>query len=307
MDDAANRSKSRKALGRGLGALIPGSAPTASTKTSTAVQSTPAGVSEIALDQIDVNPKQPRRIFVEEELASLADSIRQYGVLQPVVVRRAGERYELVVGERRFRASKRAGKSTIPAVVADLAPKDRLEVALVENIQRHDLNPIELALAFHELIETGSTQEEIGKRVGLQRSTIANHLRLLDLSSDLQADVEQGQLSMGHAKAILQIADPVQRRLLRDKILAQGLSVRDVEKLARPKEAASLGTAKNLKTQSGSPTKDPNLNYVVEQLRNHLKTKVRIVGESKGRVEIEFFSVEDLTRLVSLLLDGPGR
>lgn len=307
MDDAANRSKSRKALGRGLGALIPGSAPTASTKTSTAVQSTPTGVSEIELDQIDVNPKQPRRIFVEEELASLADSIRQYGVLQPVVVRRAGERYELVVGERRFRASKRAGKSTIPAVVADLAPKDRLEVALVENIQRHDLNPIELALAFHELIETGSTQEEIGKRVGLQRSTIANHLRLLDLSSDLQADVEQGQLSMGHAKAILQIADPVQRRLLRDKILAQGLSVRDVEKLARPKEAASLGTAKNLKTQSGSPTKDPNLNYVVEQLRNHLKTKVRIVGESKGRVEIEFFSVEDLTRLVSLLLDGPGR
>lgn len=306
MDDAANRSKSRKALGRGLGALIPG-APATPAKASTAAQPTPRGVDEIALDRIDVNPKQPRRIFSEEELASLADSIRQYGVLQPVVVRRAGERYELVVGERRLRASKRAGKQTIPAVVADLASKDRLEVALVENIQRHDLNPIELALAFHELVEAGSTQDEIGKRVGLQRSTIANHLRLLDLSSEQQTDVEQGRLSMGHAKALLQISDPVQRRILRDKILAQGLSVRDAEKFARPDCAAKVDAAKNRKAQTGSTTVDPNLNYVVEQLRNHLKTKVRIVGESKGRIEVEFFSVEDLTRLVSLLLDGPTR
>lgn len=305
MEDTANRSKARKALGRGLGALIPG-APPAPTQPA-ATGSTPGGVTPIDIDLIDANPKQPRRVFAEEQLSTLADSIRQYGVLQPIVVRRAGERYELVVGERRWRASKLAGKKTIPAVVADLAAKDRLEVALVENIQRHDLNPIELALAFQELVAAGSTQEEIGTRVGLQRSTIANHLRLLDLTPEIQADVEQGRISMGHAKALLQITDPVQRRALRDKILAQGLSVREVEKFGRL-GSDEIGTkaAKNLKAQA-AVNADPNLNYVVDQLRNHLKTKVRIVGESKGRIEIEFFSVEDLTRLVSLLLDGPGR
>lgn len=306
MEDAANRSKSRKALGRGLGALIPGAAPAAAAQAGSAAMSTQKGVTALDLALIDANPKQPRRVFADEQLATLADSIRQYGVLQPVVVRRAGERYELVVGERRWRASKLAGQKTIPAVIADLAAKDRLEVALVENIQRHDLNPMELALAFQELIEAGSTQDEIGKRVGLQRSTIANHLRLLDLSSEIQTDVEQGRLSMGHAKALLQVADPAARMLLRDKILAQGLSVRDAEKLGRP---AAVAAVKNSKASAAAGAKviDPNLNHVVEQLRNHLKTKVRIVGEAKGRIEIEFFSVEDLTRLVSLLLDGPGR
>ncbi len=307
MEDVANRSKSRKALGRGLGALIPGASAVATMPASTAAGPTQKGVTSLEIDLIDANPHQPRRVFAEEQLATLADSIRQYGVLQPVVVRRAGERYELVVGERRWRASKLAGKQTIPAVVADLAEKDRFEVALVENIQRHDLNPIELALAFQELLAAGSTQDEIGKRVGLQRSTIANHVRLLDLSPEIQEDVEQDRISMGHAKALLQVADPIARNTLRDKILAQGLSVRDAEKWGRPASVA-VGAAKNSKAGSTSATSpDPNLNHLLDQLRNHFKTKVRIVGESKGRIEIEFFGVEDLTRLVSLLLDGPRR
>ena len=222
----------RNALGRGLDALIP-AAPAPAREAAPPARAT----NEVRTNDIAPNPDQPRRRFDESELERLADSIRRHGVLQPIVVRRAAagaaRPYELVVGERRWRASQRAGRETIPAVVQDVEPHDLLEVALVENVQRRDLNPIELAQAFRALLEAGRTQEEVGERVGLDRSTIANHLRLLELPKELQEDVERGALSMGHAKALLQLPNPERRRHLRDRIVAEALSVRAAEALAR--------------------------------------------------------------------------
>ena len=189
-------TKGRSALGRGLGALIPGATLAA---TAPGPASDANGLLEIAVERIDPNPDQPRRRFDGEQLERLADSIRAHGVLQPIVVRRSGDRYELVVGERRWRASRAAGRPTIPAVVSDAAPRERLALALIENVQRHDLNPIELAYAYRSLAEAGLTQDEIGREVGLDRSSIANSLRLLELPRELQEDVELGRLSAGHA------------------------------------------------------------------------------------------------------------
>jgi len=308
----------RSALGRGLGALIPGAASApepAAAPTSPPVAAPapalPAGPQELAVDAIVPNPEQPRRVFDPAELERLADSIRRHGVLQPVVVRRAGEGYELVVGERRWRASQLAGRRTVPAVVADVEPRDRLELALVENVQRHDLNPIELALAFRALADTGATQEEIGRRVALDRATIANHLRLLELPRELQGDVESGLLTVGHAKALLQVHNPERRRYLRDKIVSQQLSVRAAEEAARvltdgagrtrPRPAAPAGG-----TGGGAAARDPNLERLVDALRQRLKTRVRITGSAaQGRIEIDYFGPEELGRLVSEIL-GDG-
>ena len=203
------------ALGRGLGALLPGAPPGTAAHPAPPAEAPGAAPQELPIDSIDPNPEQPRRVFDAEQLERLAASIRRHGVLQPVVVRRAGSRYELVVGERRWRATQAAGLSHIPVVVADVAPQERLELALIENVQRHDLNPIELAHAFRSLAEAGHTQEQIGERVSLDRSTVANHLRLLDLPRELQADVESGQLGVGHAKALLQASNPERRGHMR--------------------------------------------------------------------------------------------
>ena len=293
-------SSPRNALGRGIGALIP-SAPKAA-PTPPPVANEGADLertsSELPIASIDPNPEQPRRVFDEGQLESLVSSIRVHGVLQPVVVRRAGDRYELVVGERRWRASKAAGLDTIPAVVAEVDPADRLEVALVENVQRHDLNPMELAVAFRTLSETGATQEEIGRRVGLDRSTVANTLRLLDLPSEYQTDVEAGRLSTGHAKALLQVGQPERRHQLRERILKEGLSVRAAEEIARP--SAPEGRSAPRKPRQAP---DPNLQRLGDSLRQHLQTRVRINGHAeRGRIEIEYFGAEDLERLSEMLL-----
>jgi ParB family chromosome partitioning protein len=160
------------------------------------------GAVDIDITLIDPNPDQPRREFETGALRRLADSIGQHGVLQPVVVRRAGSRYELIMGERRFRASQLAGRKTLPSVISEFASADRLELAIVENVQRQDLNPMELAHAYQRLADAGHTQAEIGQKVSMDRSSVANHMRLLDLSRTIQADVEGGRLSMGHAKAL---------------------------------------------------------------------------------------------------------
>jgi ParB family chromosome partitioning protein len=237
-------------------------------------------------------------VFDAEELRSLSESIRRHGVLQPVVVRRAGERFELVVGERRWRACREAGLATIPAVVADLEDRARLEVALVENVQRRDLNAIELAHAFRALGDAGATQEEIGARVGLDRSTVANHLRLLDLPGEIQADVEAGRISAGHAKALLQLANPERRRHVRDRIVADGLSVRATEELAQ-----ASGAARPRKPRAARPGSDPNLQRLIDGLRQRLQTRVRIQGQAaRGRIEIEYFGADDLQRIAGLLL-----
>jgi ParB family chromosome partitioning protein len=296
----------RRGLGRGLGALIPG----ASTAPRPAVpaEPTPAPApdaarspGEIPVDRIRPNPEQPRRVFDAMELERLADSIRQHGILQPVVVRRADDGgYELVVGERRWRAARQAGLAAIPAVVADVAPRERLALALVENVQRHDLNPIELAHAFQALAEQGATQEEIGTRVGLERATVANHLRLLELSRELQQDVEGGALTLGHAKALLSVASPERRRALRDRIVGDGLSVRRAEE-----EARSLGAAMRpaRKARGDLRVLDPDTARVVDALRSRLQTQVRLRGNAaRGRLEIEYFGPEELHRVVELIL-----
>jgi ParB family chromosome partitioning protein len=289
-------SNRRNALGRGIGALIP------STPAPAAVEPTPRSVddhpTEIPVDAIDPNPEQPRRRFEAAELDRLADSIRQHGVLQPVVVRRAGDRYELIVGERRWRASRTAGRETIPVVISDVDGRDRLALALVENVQRHDLNPIELAFAFRALSDQGLTQDEIGRRVSLDRSTVANHLRLLELPPHLQEDVEMRRLSAGHAKALLQVANPEQRRHLRDRVLREGLSVRAVEQLGR----AIAGPAAKRAPRQQAPA-DPDLQRVLDRLCQRFQTRVKIHGDARrGRIEIEYFGDEDLQRVTGMLL-----
>lgn len=299
-------SARRPALGRGLGALLSG-APAAGPRTEALAQpaavaspSEAAGPRQIPVDAIDPNPDQPRRSFDPTELERLAESIRRHGVLQPVVLRQSGERYELLVGERRWRASRAAGLALIPAVIADVDPKDRLELALIENVQRHDLNPMELAHAFQTLAEAGATQEQIGERVGLDRSSVANHLRLLELPREIQADVESGRLSSGHAKALLQIPNPERRRHLRDRIVREQLSVRASEVLAR-----SDAPAKRAPRQAARASQDPNLQRVLDALRQRLQTRVRLQGDAnRGRIEIEYFGQEDLRRLIGVLQGG---
>ena len=318
-------SEKRRALGRGLGALISGDttrAP-APTRTSTPAPA-PTGKSApphptqssvyeeaplkpskqafpsfLPVDEIDPNPDQPRRRFDAGELERLAASILRHGVLQPVVVRRVADRYELILGERRWRASRAAGLNAIPAVISDLAEADRLEVAIVENVQRSDLSPLELAHAYRALAEAGATQEEIGKKVSQDRSSVANFMRLLELSRDIQEDLEEGRLRMGHAKALLQVPDPVQRGRLRDRIIKGGLSVRAAEKLARASEQPAASGSAN---PPAAPI-DPNLARSLEALQGRYQARVRLNGGAKkGRIEIEYFDPEDLQRIFSLLL-----
>lgn len=303
----------RNALGRGLDALIP-RAPTPSQPERAPVgdanrlarepAASQQGLAELAIDAIVPNPEQPRRVFDEVELARLADSIQRHGVLQPIVVRRATDGaatpYELVVGERRWRASRLAGRATIPVTIQDIAPRDLLELALIENVQRADLNPIELAMAFHALMEQGATQEEVGRRVGLDRSSVANHLRLLELPQEFQADVENGTLTAGHAKALLSVSNPVRRRQLRDRIAAEQISVRAAEEFARQ----AAGPGRRRKTPRQPAAADPNLQSLIDALRERLQTQVRIVGNGpRGRIEIEYFGPEDLHRLSQVILE----
>lgn len=286
-------TKGRSALGRGLGALIPGAAASDAAPGAT-------GLLEIDIDRIDANPEQPRRRFDGEQLDRLADSIRAHGVLQPVIVRRCGERFELLVGERRWRASRAAGRRTVPALISDAAPRERLALALIENVQRHDLNPIELAHAFRGLAEAGLTQDEIGREVGLDRSSIANTLRLLELPRELQEDVELGRLSAGHAKALLHVTNPERRRQLRDRIVSQALSVRAAEE-----EARRLAPAVGGRPRPATRSVDPNLTQLLDVLRQSLQTRVRIQGSGgRGRIEIDYFGPEDLQRIVKRILEG---
>lgn len=316
-------SNRRTALGRGLGALIPGagnqdSKPAPPSPPAQSPASTPAsarsardeapprqaGPTLLRVGDIDPNPEQPRRVFSEVHLKELSESIKRHGVLQPVVVRRNGDRYELIVGERRWRATQVAGLKTIPAVVADVDTQDRLEIAIIENVQRQDLNPVELAHAYHALIESGATQEEVGKRVSKDRSSIANHLRLLDLSRDIQQDLEEERLSMGHAKALLQVGNPERRRHLRDRVVAENLSVREAEMLGR-EIAGPVARSKPRKPRKQPNVLDPNLQPIIETLQRHLQTRVRIVGGAeRGKIEIDYFEKDDFNRVVNLLMDG---
>ena len=289
----------RKALGRGISALIPA-------RTSPSPAEPPPGAPEPAdsiinldIGSIDPNPMQPRSVFHQDRLQELAQSIRANGIIQPLVARRRGERFQLVAGERRWRAAKLAGLSEVPVVVREFADDKLLEVTLIENIQREDLNAIEVAHALERLHkDLGLTHEEIARRTGKDRTTVTNLLRLLRLPGDVQALIAEHRLSMGHARAILGLPTPELQRQAAERVTAQGLSVRQAERLV------------NRMTETREPKsadeaeQDPNVKAAVQELERALGTRVRIVEKSdkRGRIEIEYYSQEELQRLYQLIV-----
>ncbi len=288
----------RKALGRGLSALIP---PAPALARPTLESDTSSGAPlYIAVRRIAPNPSQPRKSFNDGELMALAASIREQGVLQPLVVRHKGDGYELIIGERRWRACQLAGLEEVPAVVLDASDRGVLEMALVENVQRADLNAVELANAFRALIDgEGMTQEEVGRRVGLDRSSVANHLRMLELETNIQQDLIDQKLTMGHAKAILQVPRS-ERGALHAQIIKGGLTVRAAEELAR-RDASNAAS----KTSRPGPSRDVHVVDLEEQLCRALQTKVRIVGRRvRGRIELHYFGAEELDRLSDRLRES---
>ncbi|MDH7500597.1 MAG: ParB/RepB/Spo0J family partition protein [candidate division NC10 bacterium] len=275
----------RKALGKGLGALIP-----------LGEEGPKAGLFEIPLEEIRPNPYQPRKSFPAQEMKELAASIRARGVLSPVILRRWVDGYELVAGERRWRAAKEAGLKTIPALVQDVSSDEILEIALIENLQREDLNPLEEAEAYQRLIQDhGLTQEEISRRVGKDRASIANILRLLHLPPPLKEDLANGRLTMGHARALLSLEGEARQLRARNLVVARGLSVRQTEELV---QSEKKGRAKKGK---GS-TFNPHWKAIEEDLGRRLGTRVKVFkGRGPGRVEIEFYSEKDLDRIWRLI------
>ena len=289
-------SSSRKALGRGLDALLPKSQIDSSPESDTPGSS--AEVRELRIDRIDPNPYQPRRNFDQKALLELSRSIRVDGLVQPIVVRPDGSRFALVVGERRWRAAKMAGLATISAIVREVEPERVLEVTLVENIQREDLNPIEIAQAFDRMIqELHLSHEEVATRTGKDRSTITNLLRLLRLPRDVQQLVAERRISGGHARAILGLEDATQQVALAEKAAAQGLSVRQVERTVR-------SLTESRKSSGKTHQLDPNVAAAVAELEQRLGTKVRLIqqGRHKGKIELEYYSEEDLERIYSTIM-----
>ena len=276
-------------LGRGLGALLSSPGPASSAEPSTV---------ELAVDAIMPNPKQPRKDFDDKALRDLSESLKQSGLLQPVVVRRVGEGYQLVVGERRWRAAKMAGIERIPAVVREASDAQSLELALVENLLREDLNPMEEAEAYQRLLaEFAWTQEDLAQRVARDRSSIANCLRLLKLPDVIQADLRSGRLTMGHARALLSLDSPAEQLRLREEILTHSWSVRTTEQGVQAKRTQP--TRRVLRRSA-------ELAAVEDALRVALATRVRIVGnERAGRIEVSYSSREELDRLTELISTSP--
>ena len=255
-------------------------------------------VEQIAISKLRPNPYQPRKTFSEEAIDELAESIGKHGVLHPIIVRKTIKGYEIVVGERRMRAAKKAGLKEIPAVVREFSDNEMMELALIENLQREDLNPIEEARAYEKLIEHFSiTQDELAKRIGKSRPHIANHLRLLQLPKLVQQFIADGKLSMGHGRALLGLKDKQKMSALLEKILKEKLSVRDVEALVQ-----RMNENVSRETKRKPPLLSPFLKMKQKELEERLGTSVTIKrGKRKGKIEIEFFSEEDLERIIELI------
>jgi len=286
----------RKALGKGLSALLASKAAPARQEAAEPQEYGPR-ITMLAISDIGPNPLQPRTTFDAGHLQELANSIEQNGIIQPLLVRNKAGRFELIAGERRLRAAKLAGLTEVPAIVQDYADERVLEIALIENIQREDLNPIETAQALDRLSrEMGLSHEEIASRTGKDRTTITNMIRLLRLPAAVQLLVAERRLSMGHARAILGLATPELQTHLAEKSTAQGLSVRQVERLVKkinePREPTD------------QPLQDPNIRAAIGDLESALNTRVRIVEKSdqRGRIEIDYYSQEDLQRLYELIV-----
>ena len=280
----------RKVLGKGLAALLPGPAVDEGEK-----------LLELPPDRIDPNPEQPRQHIDPERLSELAKSMAEQGVVQPLVVRRVGSRYQIIAGERRWRAAREAGLAKVPVVVRQASDRELLEIALVENIQREELNPIEEAGAYRRLItELGYSQEQVAARVGKDRSTIANLLRLLRLPREIRGLVAEQKLSPGHARALLTLEAPEAQASIAREIVEKGLSVRDVER--------RVGAAGRPARETKAPRGDANTRNAESHLEQALGTKVRIRRQgrkgSRGRLEIEFHSEDELHRIYETILRG---
>lgn len=276
----------KKALGKGLSALLRDQEETAG-----------SDLRELDIDLLEPNRFQPRQVFAEAKLEELAESIRAHGFVQPIVVRPGGKGYQIVAGERRWRAAQRLGLARVPIIVKAISDEKLLEVSLIENIQRENLNPIEEARAYQRLAhEFGLTQEEVAHRTGKDRSTVANFLRLLKLPRDVQGMVLEEKLSMGHARALLALESADEQRAVAEKATAHEWSVRQLEKF--------IATAKTSPTKADTPKKiDPNVRAAIERLERSLGTRVRIVAKGKkGRIEIEYYSPEELQRIYELLV-----
>ncbi len=291
----------RKPLGRGLSALL--GEPAESSAAVIEAPDSSAGVKEIEVSRISGNPEQPRTRFDAKALDELASSIAANGIVQPIVVRRAGSRYQIVAGERRWRAAQRAGLHKVPVVIKEVSDDKILEIALIENIQREELNPIEEANAYRKLIDTiGLTQEQLSERVGKERSLIATSMRLLKLPEEIQKLIEEGKLTAGHGRALLLTDDKaIQIRTARS-IMEKQMSVREAERTVKRAAAESRVTIVNKQV---TQTTDPNVRHAETKLMRSLGTNVKIRPSGKGnsgKIEIEYYSAEDLDRLYSLLM-----
>lgn len=295
-------------LGRGLAALIPGGSLS---------EEEGAKVEEVSVNAISPNPYQPRTDFNEEKMEELVNSVRQHGILQPVLLRRTGiEHFELVAGERRFRAAQMAGLKTLPALIRDFTDQEQLEIAIVENVQRDDIGPVEMARAFKRMMdEFKMTQEIVAQRTGKSRSTVANLVRLLNLPDEVLDSLEHGEITEGHAKAILLLFEDWRQIILWQQVISKKLTVRETEKRARDlQEEVDKTSAQPLPTPKAEPRKggslapaersDPNIADVTDRIQQSLGTKVTLKQNSNGtgRIEIEFYSAQELERLVEFLV-----
>ena len=311
--------RQRTGLGRGLGDLIrpTGPAPEEPAPTTAAAEPTPASdpapqtlvaapegsaFAESPLAKITTHPKQPRQVFDEDDLAELVDSIAEVGLLQPIVVRPLGEGYELVMGERRFRATKASGRTVIPAIIRETADHDLLRDALLKNLHRVQLNPLEEAAAYQQMLDDfGCTQEELANRIKRSRPQISNTIRLLRLPAPVQRRVAAGVLSAGHARALLMVADPVEQERLAQRIVAEGLSVRSVEEIiAMGQRDGAVRTRRSV-----TRTPSPRASALTQALTDSLDTRVNVqIGRNKGKITIEFAGEEDLDRILVVLRQG---
>ena len=298
-------TEKRNALGKGLSALLNDSASVNPDKNNSGVASSPevnsmGSVNEIKIAEIEVNPFQPRTDFDEQALQELSDSIKLQGLIQPITVRRVNAHsYQLISGERRLRASKLAGLTQIPAYVRTANDQQMLEMALIENIQRENLNAIEVALSFQRMIDECSLkQEELGDRVSKNRSTVTNYLRLLKLPPAIQASIRDGQLTMGHARALITVDDPAKQLFIHQHIIKEGLSVRKVEELVREMQRVPV------KKEGKQPEPIPyHMQKIEDDLASKFSTRVKlkVSGQGKGMIEIPFLSEDDLGRILEML------
>ena len=277
----------RQALGKGLEALIPGSKSKASSAPS-------RGASEISINDIRANPNQPRKRFAPEKLEELIKSVRAKGILEPLIVKEVGNKYELIAGERRFIAAQRAGLKAVPVIIKNVSSAEQLEIGLIENIMRQDLNPVEEAVAFKNLMESYKcTQEELSDRIGTNRANVANIVRVLKLPAEIQQYIINEELSLGHAKVLLGVEDKVKQRQLAEQAVRKGLSVRDIEGLLEKSPS---------KKSAAKPQASAEMKSIENKMKLHFGTKVSVKGNyKKGTIVIEYYNSEDFERITEIM------